>query len=143
VLRIEGDCGYCEGGDSSESQHLLNRISIKCFLLKRIVKPEGSISLSIWNILIDYGIEPPVVTDDWWLDVVKFSGLNYREQHWGFPLSQSFSKSWRIAWATMQMTWQQRRKIRSISQISKPEEVLNFIKDSRVWKRLVTYIPNI
>jgi len=98
--------------------------------ITKIVKPEGSTLLNARDILIDYKMNPPVVTDDWWLDVVAFSTLDFRKQPWGFPISDSFPKSKKIAWAAMQQTWQQKRKEKNISQMSRPEEVLNFIKES-------------
>ncbi len=82
------------------------------------------------DIVIDYGISPPVVTDDWWLDVVALSASELRQQQWGFPVSNSFSKSRKIAWTAIQQAWQQKRKDRNISQMSRPEEVLDFIKES-------------
>ncbi len=112
----------------------------------KIVKPEGSTLLAARDILIDYGVDPPVVTDDWWLDVVAFSEVDHRSRYWGFPLpgtlgvmsitSGEFSiakpslKQQKIAWAAMQWAWQLKRKERNISQISRPEEILDFIKNS-------------
>lgn len=109
--------------------------------LLRLLKPEGSTLLIARDILIDHGYEPPVVTDDWWLNVVESSAGNDAEGtfqeamgwgRWGFPLpprdTAPAARGARLAWAAMQMMWQERARELSICQITPPDQVLNFIR---------------
>jgi|GEM_PF-779610 len=108
--------------------------------LLKTIKPHGSTLLIARDILLNYGYEPPVVTDDWWLDVVEFSASNPVEEtfqqamgwgRWGFPLppksENPFERGERIAWAAMQMLWKKKAETLRISQITHPNEVLEFI----------------
>ena len=61
------------------------------------IKPSGSTLIIARDILINYGFEPPVITDDWWLDKIEYSGTNPMEgsfqesmgwRRWGFPLPE-------------------------------------------------------
>lgn len=99
----------------------------------KVIKPNGSTLIKARDILIDYGYEPPVVTDDWWIDVIEFIGTNYHLNRWGFPLVPNFrdnTRSEQIAWAAMQMMWQQKTDELEITQITKPERVLSFINST-------------
>lgn len=132
--------------------------------LLETIKPEGSTLIIARDILIDHGIEPPVVTDDWWLDVIEYSGTNPVEDtfqesmgwgRWGFPLPEkgnnSSSRGTRLAWAAMQMTWQQKAQKDHISQITHPDKVLDFINTQAGLKDtcfefphyLATYAPQL
>jgi hypothetical protein len=73
---------------------------------------------------LSHGFEPPVVTDDWWLDVVEFSGTDYWRNHWGFSLPYSEGRGVALAFAAMQMTWQAKDEKNPISQITPPEAVI-------------------
>src|SRR6185437_718329 len=87
-----------------------------------------------------YGWHPPIVTDDWWLDAVESSARNDAEGtwqapmgwgHWGFPLPEDSSnpreRGHRLARAAAQMMWQQADEEHPISQVTPPDEVLEFI----------------
>ncbi len=108
--------------------------------LLRTIKPEGSSLLIARDRLIEFGIEPPVVTDDWWHDIIEYSGSNPQEDtfqapmgwgRWGFPLpakgNSPKERGERIAWAAMQTIWQNNSEKQLITQITPPDEVLEFI----------------
>lgn len=107
----------------------------------KVIKPEGSTLIIARDILLNYGVEPPVVTDDWWLDVAEFSASNDSEGtfqeamgwgRWGFPLpprgSDPSVRGERLARAAMQMHWQSKAETLGISQITHPDKVLEFIE---------------
>jgi hypothetical protein len=109
--------------------------------LLKILQPEGSTLLIARDILIKAGCNPPVVTDDWWLDVVAASATNPFEGnfqdamgwgHWGFPLPPSdalpANRGLRLGQAAMQMLWQQEAERQRLSQVSSPQQVLDFIR---------------
>ena len=108
--------------------------------LLRVIKPEGSTLLIARDRLLEFGFEPPVITDDWWLDVVEYSGSNdvegtFQEAmgwgRWGFPLPPKGEKPTergeRLARTALQMLWQENAERARISQITHPSEVLQFI----------------
>lgn len=100
----------------------------------KIIKPEGSTLINARDVLIEYGFEPPVITDDWWLDVIEFLGSDFHMQLWGFLLNpgtkKEYSRGENIAWAAMQMLWQQKADYEEISQVTHPDRVLEFIYNS-------------
>jgi hypothetical protein len=120
-----------------------------------VIKPEGSTLLIARDVLIEHNFEPPVVTDDWWLDVVEFCGSDYWHNHWGFPLPSHNrtpqERGYSLAFAAMQREWQFQTEKYSISQITHPDEVLGFIKSQpglteTCFKHLYTlaaYVPQL
>lgn len=109
----------------------------------RVVKPEGSTLLIARDILLEYSYNPPVVTDDWWLDVIEFSASNpvegtFQEAsgwgRWGFPLppkgKKPSEKGRRLALSAMQMLWQKKANHLKITQITHPNELLEFISST-------------
>ena len=42
--------------------------------LLNVIRPEGSTLLIARDLLMAQGVRPPIVTDDWWLDVVEYAG---------------------------------------------------------------------
>lgn len=109
--------------------------------LSEVLKPEGSTLMIARDHLLEFGYEPPVVSDDWWLDVIEYSGSNDMEGtfqeamgwgRWGFPLPPKGEKpserGKRLALAALQMRWQEAAEGRGISQITHPIEVLRFIE---------------
>lgn len=108
--------------------------------LLEVIHPQGSTLVIARDHLLDWGCDPPVVTDDWWLDIVSSADSNPVEDtfqsasgwgRWGFPLpprsTNPKERGWRLAWAAMQMMWQERANAMSITQITQPEIVHNFI----------------
>jgi hypothetical protein len=105
-------------------------------LLKRI-RPDESPLIIARDFLIDKGVLPPVITDEWWLDIVEFkeSVLLYpdlnNEWHWIFPLPFPYGcrgreRGLNIAWAALQIDWAEDAKKRKICQLTHPEEVHSF-----------------
>jgi hypothetical protein len=116
-------------------------------ILRRL-RPAGSTLLHARDELVELGYTPPVVTDDWWLDVVEASASNdvegtFQESmgwgRWGFPLPERTNeprgRGHRLAWAAAQMMWQKAAEEQRISQVTPPEEVHEFIQ---AWPGLET-----
>ncbi|MFZ0157476.1 MAG: toll/interleukin-1 receptor domain-containing protein [Kineosporiaceae bacterium] len=108
--------------------------------LLAVIRPQGSTLIVARDHLIEYGLTPPVVTDDWWLDVAAAAESNDLEGgfqepmgwgRWGFPLPpparDSVGRGWRLAWAALQMLWQTEVDERPISQLTRPAVVHEFI----------------
>lgn len=108
--------------------------------LLKVIKPEGSTLIIARDQLMKAGFETPVVTDDWWLDLVGLSESNNLEgsfqeplgwNHWGFPLpikeNNPRQRANRLAQAALQKNWQNEAAARHITQITEPKEVLDFI----------------
>jgi hypothetical protein len=109
--------------------------------LLHTIKPQGSTLLVARDRLIELGFEPPVVTDDWWLDLVEFSAGNDAEEtwqeqmgwgHWGFPLPPRSTvpseKGERLAIAAAQRSWQEAARHQRICQVTPPDRVWEFIE---------------
>lgn len=109
----------------------------------RRLRPAGSTLLHARDELVALGYSPPVVTDDWWLDVAEANSRNDLEGgfqeamgwgRWGFPLpprsDDPKARGHRLARAAAQMMWQQAADEQRISQLSHPVDVHRFI-DSR------------
>lgn len=108
------------------------------------LRPAGSALLIAHAELSELGEphhwHPPLVTDDWWLDAIEVSGRSgvtgtlhgpIGGSRWSFPLPEAGAaprvRGHRLARAAAQMTWQQADEEHPISQITQPEEVLDFI----------------
>ncbi len=109
--------------------------------IMQVVHPDGSTLLIARDLVIRHGYDPPVVTDDWWLEVVEQSGSNDLEGgfqeamgwgRWGFPLPDRSrdpgARGERIAWAALQMLWQAEEDRRPVTQITHPDEVHAFLR---------------
>ncbi|GAB7066333.1 toll/interleukin-1 receptor domain-containing protein [Mycobacterium hodleri] len=107
------------------------------------IRPQGSTLVVARDHLIEMGYRPPVVTDDWWLDVAAAAESNAMEGNWqepmgwgrwGFPLPESSSepaeRGFRLAWAAAQMGWQRVANLTPITQITPPEDVHRFIEET-------------
>jgi hypothetical protein len=108
--------------------------------LAAVIHPYGSTLVSARDHLIDYGCAPPVISDDWWLDVASAAESNDLEGgfqepmgwgRWGFPIPERSKvpadRGWRMACAAMQMMWQEEAESRPITQITHPNLVHEFI----------------
>ncbi len=108
----------------------------------QVVRPRGSPLVAARDFLLKKGLTPPVITDEWWLDVVEASNREYPwgympyREHWGrwsFWLPEDDSEAdWRgekLAWTALQLKWTAEAAVRPITQITRPEEVLDFIRE--------------
>ena len=90
----------------------------------RVVQPEESALVTARNFILDRGFEPPVISDDWWLDVIEASKWQ-DDDRWNFPIWRMTEGSNRrgenLAWIVMQHLWQSEAEYRSITQITPPE----------------------
>ncbi|RYZ91080.1 MAG: toll/interleukin-1 receptor domain-containing protein [Proteobacteria bacterium] len=97
-----------------------------------VVNPAGSTLVHARKFLYEEGFAAPIVTDDWWLDVVEYSGQDYLDHHY-----LSFNIPWLrdtpmergkyIAQHALQMLWQEAAEEEWIGQLSHPQMVLDFI----------------
>ena len=98
--------------------------------LLRILFPEGSTLLIARDALIAKGLEPPVVTDDWWLDLIE-SSWHQSDKRWFFPIwnlvPEDAHRGQLLAWQALQKNWQEEAECRPITQLTRPEVVLEFI----------------
>ena len=109
----------------------------------KVVKPQGSPLIIARDILLKHKYKPPIVTDEWWLNVVEasnavdnFWGMVEPEKCWGrwsFPLPDKGNspeeRGFKLAWTAMQMNWTEEAYKQQITQITRPDKVLKFIKD--------------
>jgi hypothetical protein len=115
------------------------------FVTEKIIKkihPQGSPLIVARDELIYFGLKPPVVTDEYWLDVIEASnripngGVAIPEQstwgRWTFPLpnlnSHGEYRGVRLAWTAMQLEWEREAEKQKITQITNPKKVLAFIE---------------
>ena len=107
-------------------------------LLKKL-QPEGSPLVIARDILIEKGLSPPIVTDQWWLDIVEIKEADLRspdlnlDWRWIFPLpfpwsSRAVERGMNIAWTALQLDWAQNGKDRKICQLTHPETVHSYLR---------------
>jgi hypothetical protein len=91
--------------------------------------------------LLEWGVTPPVITDQYWLDVVEASnrvpayGADVPEasawRRWSFPLppKEGDSRAWgqRLAWTAMQLNWVKAAETTPITPVTPANAVLEFI----------------
>lgn len=132
-------------------------LDVVCNELLKKLRPDESPLLVARDELIYHGLNPPVVTDEWWLNVVEASnripcwGFAIPESsHWGrwtFPLpnyqSKGEARGVRLAWTAMQMQWEKEAEINAITQITRPEGVLEFIDSQPGLNEICHYYPDI
>lgn len=109
--------------------------------IMRVVRPLGSPLVEARDILLHWGVTPPVITDPYWLEVVEasnrvdaFGAAVPDESVWGrwtfpLPLKEGGTKQWgeRLAWAAMQLQWSQKAEECEVTPLTPPENVLAFI----------------
>lgn len=101
--------------------------------LLKVIKPQGSTLVIARDILFKHGMTPPLVTDDWWLDVVQYSGDVYMHHEYlsfdmGWLNGSPQEKGIFIAGQAMQMQWQTNADDLYLSQITPPKDILAFIE---------------
>jgi len=107
-------------------------------LLKKL-RPEESPLIVARDFLISKGVPPPIVTDEWWLDLVeikeaqlRFPDLNVGRR-WIFPLpfpeaDRGKKRGLNIAWTALQMDWASDGEERNLCQLTHPERLHEFLR---------------
>ncbi len=99
--------------------------------LLSVVQPEESALVVARNLILQRGFEPPVISDDWWLDVIEGAG-DQHDYRWCFPIwrmtEESARRGEQLAWIVMQHLWQREVEDRAVSQMTAPEEVIALIE---------------
>jgi hypothetical protein len=116
-------------------------VAAVCRDLIKKLRPEESPLIAARDELIRRGIEPPVISDEWWLDVVEASnrmsnGGAYVPDEvvwgpWSFPLPHAYSSGTKrglhLAWTALQIEWSEYAEDSKVCQITRPEHVHDFI----------------
>ncbi|WP_407174516.1 TIR domain-containing protein [Bradyrhizobium sp. STM 3562] len=111
-------------------------------LLKKL-RPDESPLISARDELLRWGVEPPVISDEWWLDVVEASNRMSNGGavvpdatvwgSWTFPLphdnSSGAERGRHLAWTALQMAWSEHAERNKICQVSHPDVVHKFIQE--------------
>lgn len=106
-----------------------------------VLRPQGSPLVHARDTLLEWGFSPPVITDEYWLDVVEASnripafGAVIPEAsawgRWSFPLPSKEGggeeRGSRLAWTAMQMRWTDTAEQLQISPLTHPNQVHEFI----------------
>jgi TIR domain len=101
--------------------------------LLEVIKPAGSTLVIARDLVFKTGIAAPMVTDDWWLDVVEYSGKEYLSHEYlafDIPLIswEPQDRGEYTARHALQKLWQEEGEEQLISQLTPPEDVLEFIE---------------
>jgi hypothetical protein len=107
-----------------------------------ITHPQESPLIVARNHLLEWDVSPPVITDEYWLDVVEASnrvpgfGASIPEEssweRWSFPLpprgGNSQARGERLAWTAMQLNWVRTAESAPITPLTPVADVLSFIE---------------
>lgn len=107
-------------------------------LLKRL-RPETSPLIVAREFLISRGVTPPIVTDEWWLDVVEFKEAELRfpdlnvGRRWIFPLpydspDRGRERGLNIAWTALQMDWMNEGEEQNYCQLTHPDRLHRYLR---------------
>lgn len=105
-------------------------------LLKKL-RPEASPLIVARDFLIDKGMSPPIVTDEWWLDIIEIKEAQFQlpdcMQRWKFPLpyrelDRGKERGINIAWTALQLDWIPEAEEENLCQLSPPERVHEFLR---------------
>jgi hypothetical protein len=106
--------------------------------LLRKIRPAASPLIVARDFLIGKGAPPPVITDEWWLDIVEIKEADFawpdlnHGWRWIFPLpfadgNHGVERGLNIAWTALQLDWAIGAKEQQISQLTHPDEVQAFL----------------
>lgn len=110
--------------------------------LLQVIRPDRSPLLIARDIALEWGLNPPVITDSYWLDVAEASNripgtgaVIPEESHWArwsFPLPSrngSDPDAWgeRLAWTALQLQWVNAADSLRVDVTTRPELVHAFI----------------
>lgn len=106
-----------------------------------VIRPRGSTLILARDRLLDLGQDPPVISDDWWLDLAAESqeddkqigpGSASGRDRWSFPPPRRGSapsdRAERLVQSALQRTWTREAKRLSISQVTHPAAIFDFIQ---------------
>jgi hypothetical protein len=143
----------------ADRKAILSQLGIDeiCRQLIKKIRPIESPLIAAQRELISFGIEPPPLTDEWWLDAVEASnrispwGASIPDNsiwgRWAFPLpyegDRGENRGLRLAWTALQEKWVSRAKDEKITQISRPEQIHDFIETSPGLKEICRMYPTI
>ncbi|WP_210421880.1 toll/interleukin-1 receptor domain-containing protein [Bradyrhizobium nitroreducens] len=107
-------------------------------LLRRL-RPDNSPLLVARDFLIEKGVVPPIVTDEWWLNIVEFKESQLRfpdlnlAYRWIFPLPHDApdygeERGINIAWTALQLDWLSEVEHEGYCQLTHPERVHTYIR---------------
>lgn len=108
------------------------------------IHPQESPLVTARDFLLERGLVPPVITDEYWLDVVEASnrvpgyGARVPEEsswdRWSFPFPPKTrdSRQWgeRLGWTALQLNWVRAADGIPITPLTPPSEVLSFIRSN-------------
>jgi hypothetical protein len=107
--------------------------------LVKILRPEASPLIVARDFLLEKGVTPPIITDEWWLDMVEFKEGQLRNPEpglwrWIFPLPYSHDdvgkrRGLNIAWAALQRDWAVDAEDRNLCQLTHPEVLQDFLDE--------------
>lgn len=147
ILPVWHDIDYKEVLNYSPSlankKAALSRNGLKSVVkeIMGVIHPQGSPLITARDLLIEWGVTPPVITDEYWIDIIEasnransFGALIPENSIWGrwsFPLPQKNrnAEDWgdRLAWTAMQLSWTEKADSIPISPLTNPDELLDFI----------------
>jgi hypothetical protein len=107
----------------------------------RVVRPQSSPLIAARDLLLQWGVTPPVITDSYWLEITEASnrvdafGASVPDEsvwgRWTFPLPPKVGgpKQWgeRLAWTALQIQWSDAAENERISPLTPPDDVHEFI----------------
>jgi len=109
--------------------------------LLEVIRPQASPLVIARDTLLEWGMTPPVITDEYWLDIAAasnkapgFGAMVPAESIWdlwSFPLPYrgntpaEFGR--RLAWTAMQSGWVKDAEAQRMTLITNPEKLLEFI----------------
>jgi hypothetical protein len=125
--------------------------------LLNVMRPQGSPLIIARDTILRYGATPPVITDEFWLDVVEASNrvpaygpMVPDESSWGrwsFPLPDAeggpAARGERLAWAALQLAWTQEADRIPISVTTEPDVVLDFIDSQPGLREICELVPSL
>lgn len=102
--------------------------------LAAVLRPEKSSLEVAFEVLRKFKVNPPPISDDWWLSVVEeFASTHGLGNYWSFrtppPAANTPDRGWHLAWAAMEWEWREEASYRRMACIKEPDEVLRFIAD--------------
>lgn len=121
------------------------------------VHPQQSPLIVARDMLLEWGVTPPVITDEYWLTVVEAANripgysVNVPEDsawyRWSFPLPEKGREpqKWgeRLGWAAMQMNWVKTAEKVPISPLTPADQVLKFISSHPGLQEICMLFPSL